>query len=95
MGKQVSTRLAGVALVCCVAVLSGMLYLVFIFPRTEASWANLGRELSAFQRAIVDLSNFCKQSACFVLPVILLLAAGSLAWLIISLRSKHHENRQQ
>ncbi len=89
MSKRASTALAGFALVCCLAIFSSMLYLMFIFPRTENYWAQLGRELTVFEQCTIDLSGFCKQFGFFILPFILLLAAGSLAWLIISLRTKH------
>jgi len=88
MSKRINTALAGSAFVCCLAVFSGVLYLVYIFPRTAKSWADLGRELTVLERSTAGLGNFCKQSGLFLLPLIVLLAAGSLAWLIMSLRTK-------
>ena len=89
MSKRASTALAGFALVGCLAIFSGMLYLMFIFPRTESHWAQLGRELTVFEQGTIELSGFCRQFGFFILPFILLLVAGSLAWLIISRRTKH------
>ena len=92
MNKRANTAFAGFALVCCFAVFSVMLYLVYLFPRTVKLWEELDRDLSVFERSIVELSRFFKQFGFSLFPLILLLVAGSFAWLIISLRTKHQCN---
>jgi type II secretory pathway component PulF len=86
MSKRGTTPLAGVSLACCLSLFSGIVYLVYVVPRKEAAWAEAARELTAFEQSTVQLSNFCKQSGAVILPLILLLTIGCIAWLIIGLR---------
>jgi len=56
--------------------LAGVIYLIFIFPKTVAVWADQARSLPVLLRMLVAVGDVCNRSAFFLIPLLLL---GTLA----------------
>jgi len=66
----------------------GVGYGTFVLPAKVETWKSQGRELSTVDQVLIDLSDLCKARWFIVLPILFILAIGTTAWFLASLRSR-------
>jgi len=82
--KKIQTYLAGFLAMLGTLILAGVVYLMFIFPRTMAVWADEGRALSGVEQALANLSDTCKSFGVLLIPILILSVIGSGVWAVVS-----------
>ena len=76
------TVLIGVLLMD-MALIAGVAYLAFIFPRTVALWAESAAEISTGQALLANASMVCSSYGWVLLPVLLLASAFTVFALMV------------
>ena len=56
------------------------IYLVFLVPRMAGMWAATGEQVSAPVLVLLKVSHACRAVGFAVLPLLLLVTVGSVAW---------------
>ncbi|HEY5912593.1 MAG TPA: hypothetical protein VJA21_18485 [Verrucomicrobiae bacterium] len=86
MNKTAQVKLASILATLALLVFAGVLYLAFIFPKIAAIWAGTGEALSAAQRTVVSLSEFCRHYGLLLLPLLMVGIGGCVVWVAVSVR---------
>jgi type II secretory pathway component PulF len=63
-----------------VFMLASVIYLIFIFPKTVAVWADQARSLPVLLQMLVEVGDVCKWSAFFLIPLLLLGTLACAVW---------------
>jgi hypothetical protein len=95
MNKKTQAVIASCVLAGSVLVTGVILYLAVAFPRTVAVWADQGRELSAGEMLMANLSNLAKTSGLPLLALLMLSLVASLVWLVVSIRESGGDSANQ
>ena len=90
MTRTMQTAMAVCLFFGTTILIGSMLYLVYVFPSTEAIWVEQGTALSAVEVFVVDASNLAKHYGRPILGGLVFLLLASLVWLTASLRT--HRN---
>jgi len=64
-----------------IILLAAVIYLVFVFPKTIAVWADQGQQLSAAEMLMVKLTNLSRDFALPILGLLVLLIVALPVWL--------------
>jgi type II secretory pathway component PulF len=63
-----------------VFMLAGVIYLIFIFPKTVAVWDDQAHSLPVLLQMLVEVCYLCKRSAFFLIPLLLLGTLACAVW---------------
>ena len=80
--KTIQSRLAGSVALLSAFVLSGVIYLVYVFPKTMVVWADEARSLPVSKRLLVEMSQCCQSFGLILLPGLLLVVIGCGFWAV-------------
>ncbi len=86
MHATTQTIIASVLAALTLQVFAVFVYLVFFFPRLAAIWAGMGQPLSMAERAVCNVSLFCRVYGLLLLPVLMGMLIASVLWVIIAAR---------
>ncbi len=82
--KASQTYFAGALALLGVLALAGVVHLVYIFPKSMATWADEDRALSVAEQTIASLSDMCKSFGLFLIPLLLLVVIGCGVWAVVA-----------
>ena len=91
MCRKMQAGIASSALAGSVIIMGAMIYLAFAFPKTVAVWADQGRQLTAVEVFIANLSNMVKSFGFPLLGLLTLLGVASLVWLVVSISGMRND----
>ena len=63
-----------------VVALGAVWYLAFVFPRKLVVWEDQGRELSANEQVIAQLSSSCREHGILLISLLMAAAVGCGVW---------------
>ncbi len=78
--KTLQAYFARVLALLGVLALAGVVYLIYIFPKTMELWIDEDRALSVAELTIARLSSACRSYGLFLIPVLLLAIVGCGVW---------------
>ena len=83
------------ALAIILAVMAGIvIYMAFVFPKSLAIWEQEARELSSFQKLMVNFSDFSTQYGRIILPVLLLGILTLSVWMTLTIKKETTRSRE-
>jgi hypothetical protein len=86
MMKRMEVVLASVTTVVFSAAFALLLYLLFVFPKVLAGWADQDRALPVMLQLLANLSMFCVSFGILLLPACVLAVMASILWIIVAAR---------
>jgi type II secretory pathway component PulF len=85
--EKTQVYIAGALTNFAVLALAGVAYLVFVFPKTLAIWADEGRALTIIEQNLANLSNLCASLGLLIIPALLLAVVGCGIWTVMAGRN--------
>jgi len=98
MNKKTQITMASCLLSGSVILIGAIIYLAFVFPKTEHLWMKQGRltsQLSATEMLMVNASKMCKTLGFILVPAFLLAIIGSATWAVLAVRRNRQESANQ
>lgn len=101
MNKKTQITMASCLLSGSVILIGVIIYLAFVFPKTEEMWKEQGRltgqvsTLSATQMIMVNVSDICKTFGFILIPALFLTVIGCATWAVLAARRNRQESANQ
>jgi type II secretory pathway component PulF len=80
--KTIQPRLAGTVALLSAFVLSGVIYLVYVLPKTMVVWADEARSLPVAKRLLIEISQICSSFGLLLVPGLMLVVIGCGIWAV-------------
>jgi type II secretory pathway component PulF len=91
MNKKTQITISSCLLGGSLIVLAVVTYFAKVFPNTINVWADQGRQLSAIEMFLVNLSHYCKVLGFPLLGLLILSFITSIIWLAVALQARRQE----